>query len=201
MRLLLDLLKIAVNKRNFDSVPKTGGQDERQHASLVVLLCFLFEHHDDEPGNMKILQCRFPVRIASTITPLPISWFRCHKFDLPSRMSPRARHFSSEPEKNWNEDESFFTFTRARYVRDEEAEMARHYVKFDMNELARIAARTAGSNRCVDVKKYPDGMYSKAFLMTTDHGKEVVAKVPNPNAGLAHYTTASEVATMEFVSA
>jgi hypothetical protein len=27
-----------------------------------------------------------------------------------------------------------------------------------------------------------------------DNGKEVIAKIPNPNAGLSHFTTASEVA-------
>ncbi|KAJ5964487.1 Aminoglycoside phosphotransferase [Penicillium vulpinum] len=31
-------------------------------------------------------------------------------------------------------------------------------------------------------------------------GSQVVGKVPNPNAGRAHFTTASEVATMDFVS-
>lgn len=31
-------------------------------------------------------------------------------------------------------------------------------------------------------------------------GTQVVGKVPNPNAGRPHYTTASEVATMDFVS-
>lgn len=30
-------------------------------------------------------------------------------------------------------------------------------------------------------------------------GNEVIAKVPNPNAGRPHFTTASEVATMDFV--
>jgi hypothetical protein len=78
--------------------------------------------------------------------------------------------------------------------------MERRYIKFDMNELARIAAQMVGSNRCVSVVKYPDGMYSKAFLLTMEDGKQVVAKVPNLNAGLAHFTTASEVATMDFVS-
>lgn len=36
--------------------------------------------------------------------------------------------------------------------------------------------------------------------MKMDDGKEVVAKLPNPNAGRPHFTTASEVATMEYVS-
>ena len=42
-------------------------------------------------------------------------------------------------------------------------------------------------------------MFNKAFLMSMDDGQEVIAKVPNPNAGVAHFTTASEVATMDFV--
>jgi hypothetical protein len=45
----------------------------------------------------------------------------------------------------------------------------------------------------------PDGMANKVFLMTMGDGREVVAKVPNPNAGVPHFTTASEVATMDFV--
>ncbi|KAM5435848.1 hypothetical protein MferCBS31731_006106 [Microsporum ferrugineum] len=32
-----------------------------------------------------------------------------------------------------------------------------------------------------------------------DDGKEVIAKIPNPNAGRAHFVTSSEVATMDFV--
>jgi hypothetical protein len=50
------------------------------------------------------------------------------------------------------------------------------------------------------VEKFPDGMSNKAFLFTIQDGAQVVGKVPNPNAGRAHYTTASEVATMDFVS-
>lgn len=34
-----------------------------------------------------------------------------------------------------------------------------------------------------------------------DNGTEIVAKLPNPIAGPAYYTTASEVATREFVYA
>ncbi|KAF4629416.1 hypothetical protein G7Y89_g8732 [Cudoniella acicularis] len=106
--------------------------------------------------------------------------------------------FSQESDTDWNKHEEFFNFTRARFVRDEEHEMSQRRVKFNMNELARISAQAIGSKSCVDIKKYPDGMYSKAFLLTMDGGGQVVAKVPNPNAGLPHLTTASEVATMEF---
>jgi hypothetical protein len=44
-----------------------------------------------------------------------------------------------------------------------------------------------------------EGQYNKAFILTMDNGMEVLAKLPNPNAGPKFFTTASEVATREFV--
>ena len=52
----------------------------------------------------------------------------------------------------------------------------------------------------VRVLKFREGQYSKAFLLTFDDQSQLVAKLPNPNAGPAFFTTASEVATMDFVS-
>ncbi|EFR05490.1 hypothetical protein MGYG_08505 [Nannizzia gypsea CBS 118893] len=66
-----------------------------------------------------------------------------------------------------------------------------------MNELIRIAAQSVGAETCVNVHKCPDGMYNKCFVLTMDDGQEVIAKVPNPNAGLPRLTT-SEVATIDF---
>jgi hypothetical protein len=51
----------------------------------------------------------------------------------------------------------------------------------------------------VHAMKFQEGQYNKAFLLKMDNGSEVVAKIPNPNAGPAHYATASEVATVDFV--
>lgn len=49
------------------------------------------------------------------------------------------------------------------------------------------------------ILKLTEGLHNKAFLLTMDNGMEVVAKLPNPNAGPATYTTASEVATRDMV--
>ncbi|KAE8352381.1 kinase-like domain-containing protein [Aspergillus coremiiformis] len=46
--------------------------------------------------------------------------------------------------------------------------------------------------------KYREGQYNKTFLLTFDNGSEVVAKLPNPNAGPKILTIASEVATMDY---
>ncbi|EEQ30887.1 phosphotransferase family protein [Microsporum canis CBS 113480] len=99
---------------------------------------------------------------------------------------------------DWNSNDEFFKFTRGRFVVEEAENLRRREIRFDMNRLAQVAADSIGAAQCISVKKYPDGMFSKAFLLSMDDGRDVVAKVPNPNAGLAHFTTASEVATMEF---
>jgi hypothetical protein len=47
--------------------------------------------------------------------------------------------------------------------------------------------------------KCVEGQFNKAFLLTMSNGLEIVARLPNPNAGPAFYTIASEVATRHFV--
>ena len=104
----------------------------------------------------------------------------------------------SEFDVDHNDDK--FRYTRGRFISNEEHEMSQRYVRFNLHELGRLAAEAVGSKSCIKMQKYPDGMYNKALLLTMDDGAQAVAKVPNPNAGRPHFTTASEVATMEFVS-
>ncbi|KAF2132436.1 phosphotransferase enzyme family protein [Dothidotthia symphoricarpi CBS 119687] len=56
-----------------------------------------------------------------------------------------------------------------------------------------------GARSCVKIEKLPEGNFNKVFLLSMDDGQELIAKLPNPNAGLAHFTTASEAATMDYV--
>lgn len=50
------------------------------------------------------------------------------------------------------------------------------------------------------MQKIAEGGYNKVFRLLMDDGKAVIARISNPNAGPRFYTTASKVATMEFVS-
>ena len=101
---------------------------------------------------------------------------------------------------NNGDEEPFYRYTSGRWLWDEPAQLSRRYISFNMAELAKAAAQSIGASSCVEIKKVPEGNFNKTFLLTMNNGKEVVAKVPNPNAGHAHFTTASEVATMDFVS-
>lgn len=96
--------------------------------------------------------------------------------------------------------------------------MAKRYLKFNLESLLEAAVNVCkDTHRCkgskgikelgqslnlssgIKVLKLIEGLHNKAFLLTMDNGIEVVVKVPNPNAGPARYTTASEVATRQMV--
>ncbi|KAI3266447.1 hypothetical protein CBS147309_6164 [Penicillium roqueforti] len=100
---------------------------------------------------------------------------------------------------DWNSDDEFFKFTRSRFLVDEAENLRRREIKFNLNRLASVAADSIGAAQCISIIKYPDGMFNKTFLMTMEDGREVVAKVPNPNSGIPHFTMASEFATTDFV--
>lgn len=84
-------------------------------------------------------------------------------------------------------------------MQNEAFEMASRYVRFDVGELTRIATEAVGAKSCIRVEKLVDGMHNKALLLVMENGKEVVAKMPYPVAGKPHFTTASEVATMNIM--
>lgn len=66
---------------------------------------------------------------------------------------------------DWNQNEDFFRCTRGRFVCRETEQMAQRYINFNMNELYRIAGKSAGK-QCISVENCPDGMYNKAFILT-----------------------------------
>ena len=49
------------------------------------------------------------------------------------------------------------------------------------------------------MSKLGEGNFNKTFLLKMDNGAEVIARIPHPNAGPPHFTTASEVATLCFL--
>lgn len=95
--------------------------------------------------------------------------------------------------------DAFRRFTSGRWLWREQEQLACRYVKFELQELLGIAASVVAAQSCARVLKTSEGQYNKVFLLTMDNGREIVAKLPNPNAGRPHFTTASEVATMDFV--
>ncbi|EME42803.1 hypothetical protein DOTSEDRAFT_72312 [Dothistroma septosporum NZE10] len=94
--------------------------------------------------------------------------------------------------------ETLFNHSSGRWLWNEEVQIRCRRQTFNIVELAQAAATAASSQSCVKLVKLAEGSFNKAFLLTMDDGQEIVAKLPNPNAGYEHFTTASEVATMDY---
>lgn len=116
---------------------------------------------------------------------------------------PRSRQYTKvSREANIVKDcdvHHFYKYISGRWLWNEQYQFARRYVEFDLPALLQVSAQAIGARSCVKIEKLPEGNFSKVFLITVDDGREIIAKLPNPNAGRPHLTTASEAATMDYV--
>lgn len=92
----------------------------------------------------------------------------------------------------------FFCYTSGRWLDNEQLQFERRYVEFNISALQQTAGQILGT-RCTQMTKLPEGLYNKVFSLKMANGQEILAKIPNPNAGNPHYVVASEVATLDFV--
>lgn len=95
-------------------------------------------------------------------------------------------------------DEPLFRYTSGRWLYDEDLQLKRRYVKFNVDGLRERVSQVVGA-RCCQITKLPEGLSNKVFSLETDNGEEVLARIRNPNAGSSRYVVASEVATLDFV--
>ncbi|KIY52783.1 hypothetical protein FISHEDRAFT_14711, partial [Fistulina hepatica ATCC 64428] len=72
------------------------------------------------------------------------------------------------------------------------------YIKFDVSALHRTAAKAIGAHTVTSMTKIAENL-NRVFLLSFDNGTEAIAHFSTPLAGPAHYLTASEVATMDFL--
>ncbi|KGO74684.1 Aminoglycoside phosphotransferase [Penicillium italicum] len=99
-----------------------------------------------------------------------------------------------------SDPESFYNYSAQRWLWNESEQLRRRYIQFDLDALIQIAEEAAGHDAvCLNLSRLPEGNFNKVFLATMQDGKQLVVKIPNPNSGPAYYTTASEVATMQFI--
>ncbi|RAL11482.1 aminoglycoside phosphotransferase family protein [Aspergillus homomorphus CBS 101889] len=82
---------------------------------------------------------------------------------------------------------------------NEDERLKERYVKFNPTELQRVAGQAMGEAHCPSIIKFAEGCFNKVFLLKANPGRESIARMPTPIAGAPHYTTASEVATIDFL--
>jgi hypothetical protein len=117
---------------------------------------------------------------------------------LPSFQRP-FRHNHSNATRSPSNSDALFSYTSGRWLWNEKGQLEARYRRFDVARLQEAACRAVGAEKCTFVQKIGEGNYNKAYRLTMENGQTVIAKIAHPNAGPAGFTTASEVATMEFV--
>lgn len=144
----------------------------------------------------RITRIRNPICAQITTRPsvifAPASTMKFIKTQADTTIEPRSMDTD-------HHGEDLYSFTRGRFVVNEEHEMTTRYKRFNAVELGKVAANALGSCECTKFEKYADGTCNRIFLLTMNDGKEAVAKVPLPTSGAPHYITASEVATSDYV--
>lgn len=95
--------------------------------------------------------------------------------------------------------EQFFKNDSGRWLWNEEERLRERYKAFNVPALNHAAADSLDSRHCISMMKLAEGGCNKVFRLVMDNGTCAIARIPNLNAGPPFYTTASNVATMEFV--
>ncbi|RAK99333.1 phosphotransferase enzyme family protein [Aspergillus ibericus CBS 121593] len=111
------------------------------------------------------------------------------------RSSQQVRPTSSRPSDT---SSHYFNYTSGRWLINEARQLEKRHIKFDVSALQRISGQLIGS-QCVRMNKIPEGLFNKVFSLQMENGKEILVRIPNPNAGHPHYIVASEVATLDFL--
>ncbi|KAJ6018526.1 hypothetical protein N7499_003275 [Penicillium canescens] len=95
--------------------------------------------------------------------------------------------------------EELFAYTNGHFLANEEYQLNRRYVRFDVDELCNTTATVGGKFSQVTAIDKMEGGFSKAFLMRKENGSEVIAKIPCHIAGPPTLTTAGEVGALEYI--
>ncbi|OJD28391.1 hypothetical protein ACJ73_00200 [Blastomyces percursus] len=95
--------------------------------------------------------------------------------------------------------EELFAYTNGRFLANEEYQLNRRYVRFDVDELCNTTATVGGKFSQVTAIDKMEGGFSKVFLMKKKNGSEVIAKIPCHIAGPPTLTTAGEVGALEYI--
>jgi hypothetical protein len=97
------------------------------------------------------------------------------------------------------QQDELFSYTSGHYLYNEQRRLAERYVEFNIEELKAVATESVGRKRVSHMKKLAEGGFNRVFLLTMDDGFEVIVKIPYHLTVPKHFTTESEVATIDFL--
>lgn len=95
--------------------------------------------------------------------------------------------------------DDLFSYTSGRFVYNENSQLRRRHVEFNVAALKQAVIKHTGRNKIIDLVKIGEGGFNRAFLLTLEDGFQAVAKIPYNLSMPKKYATSSEVATLSFL--
>ncbi|KAG6915731.1 hypothetical protein DXG01_010061 [Tephrocybe rancida] len=90
-----------------------------------------------------------------------------------------------------------FSFTSGHWLRNNDGHTSGRFAPFNVEGLKDVASNVIGS-KVQSIEKLAES-FNRVFLLTSEDGQQVIARIPTPISGPPHFSTASEVATMDFL--
>ncbi|GES61237.1 kinase-like protein [Aspergillus terreus] len=82
---------------------------------------------------------------------------------------------------------------------NEDLRLRERYLEFNVPALQHTIASALGASSVTSFAKVAEGGFNRLFEATCSDGRRVLARLPYPSTVPKHYTTASEVATLEYL--
>lgn len=89
-----------------------------------------------------------------------------------------------------------FSYTRGRYLYNQDVRLRERYNKFNPVALVREAEKHIGHDQAKCLTKLAEGGFNRVFLLRMEDGFEAIVKIPYHIPGPKHFATASEAATL-----
>ncbi|KAG6906627.1 hypothetical protein DXG01_012872 [Tephrocybe rancida] len=112
-----------------------------------------------------------------------------------SRLMTRLCH--TRPPPDATPVNPLFSFTSGHWLRNNDGHMSGRFAPFNVEGLKDVASTLMGS-KVQSIEKLAES-FNRVFLLTSEDGQQVIARIPTPISGPPHFSTASEVATMDFL--
>lgn len=90
-----------------------------------------------------------------------------------------------------------FNYSNGRFLVNEQFELSRRHVTFDVNSLCALVSSLPCIMSPVSSIDKQEGGFNKALIVTTANNRQVVVKIPFPHLVPARYSVESEVATLK----
>lgn len=100
------------------------------------------------------------------------------------------------------ENGELYNYTTRRFLINEKNELAKRRIRFDVNALGAVAAKSTGprGSAAVNIEKVLEDVHTKTYMIQCDNGVKLMARILNPDEHQSKSSTISEVRTSRFVS-